>query len=103
VPNIIFRVERLQAVILRQVKPPLYGQHSIFHTDINIALFDSRHFKDNRQVVFRFVDVRRRHKHPGRNRGLVFVLKLSLFLNLQFLHGSHDTALICWWNRKAII
>lgn len=87
--DIIFCVERLKALVLGEIEPPLYFQHAFFDTDVDIVLLDAGHLKDDGQGILRFVNIRGWHKDACGDRRLLLLIMLPLLLNLKLLFLSH--------------
>src|SRR5207244_8133326 len=69
---------------------PLNLENSLFNSNTHTPLLDAWHLKNNRQRVFRFIDVRRRYEYPDGNCRLFLFCEFPLLLDLKFLSGSHD-------------
>src|SRR3954451_25382561 len=59
-PDIVFGIERLHAVVFRRIDLRLDLQHLVLNTDINRFLVDPRHLHDHGQRVLGLEDVGRR-------------------------------------------
>ena len=85
--------KRVQALILRQIKPALDMKYVFLHADIDVGFLDARHLEDDRQSTLRFVDVSGRKKYPCRNCRLLAFFLLALLLNLKLLCFRHGVLL----------
>ena len=55
-PDVVFDIERMQALVLREIKPALDMNHVFLHADIDVGFLDAWHFEDDRQSILRFVE-----------------------------------------------
>ena len=83
--DVVFDIERLQALVFGEIKPAFDIEDTILYTDTDVTFFHPRHFKDDRQGILRFVDVGGWKKNACRNCRLLAFFLLPLLLNLQLL------------------
>jgi CheY-like chemotaxis protein len=89
VPDVVFGVDGLHPLILREVNPPLDCDDIVLHVGLNAVALDTGHFKHNGQSFGSFEDVGHRHEHARRRRALGLLVDLALLLDLQFLGLGH--------------
>src|ERR1700761_3917259 len=95
-PDRIFRVERLEAVVAFGLDAPFDAEHLILDLNVYRLPLDARHLHDNLQRVGGFENISRRHVKACRHRFLLLRRDFFLLLYFEFLssHGRLHYAIL---------
>src|SRR6202042_575458 len=66
-------------------------QHAVLDVNVDVALLDAGHLKEDLKGIAVLVNIRGRQEGPDRNRAFLFSVLFAFLLHLQFLR-AHDVA-----------